>query len=176
MRAPTGCSPYTTTLSAYMRQWFTIYNSHFPPVLIPVGAVGCRHAGGTHQVQRDAAAHFPPLEAAQATGARPLLMIHGDQDYIKTDIARAVFDRATEPKEFWLVANAKHNQAMHIAGDEYHDRVLSSSGIWPARNGPLRCCADARPAVLEGVSTGNEDEPRGGTPPERARRMLHRPA
>lgn len=148
-----------TTLSAYMRQWFTIYNSYFPPVLVPQWVLWVAGTRALHQVQRERSCHFPPLEAAlKRLAPRPLLMIHGDQDtYIKTDIARAVFDRATEPKEFWLVANAKHNQAMHIAGDEYHDRVLRfflRHLAGEERPAPL-VRPDARPAILEGVSTAN---------------------
>ena len=53
-------------------------------------------------------------------------MIHGGGDtYIKPDMARALFDCAGEPKEFWLVEKAKHNQALHVAGDEYRRRVLA---------------------------------------------------
>ena len=53
-------------------------------------------------------------------------MIHGGADaYVKPDVARALFDRAGEPKTFWLVEGAKHNQALHLAGDEYRARVLA---------------------------------------------------
>ena len=40
-------------------------------------------------------------------------MIHGEADtYIKTDMARALADRARGPCEFWVVDGAKHNQAL----------------------------------------------------------------
>jgi fermentation-respiration switch protein FrsA (DUF1100 family) len=52
-------------------------------------------------------------------------MIHGALDtYIKPEMARALFEEAREPKEFWLVAEAKHNQALQVAGDEYRRRIL----------------------------------------------------
>jgi hypothetical protein len=52
-------------------------------------------------------------------------MIHGGSDtYIKPDMSRAIFDRAGPPKDFWLVDGAKHNQAIQVAGEEYHGRVL----------------------------------------------------
>ena len=55
----------------------------------------------------------------------PLLMIHGGADtYIKPKMARSLFDLAREPKEFWLVKGAKHNQALQVAGEEYRRRVL----------------------------------------------------
>ena len=53
-------------------------------------------------------------------------MIHGGGDtYIKPEMARPIFEKAGEPKEFWLVDNAKHNQALQIEGDEYRRRVLA---------------------------------------------------
>jgi fermentation-respiration switch protein FrsA (DUF1100 family) len=51
-------------------------------------------------------------------------MIHGGADtYIKPEMARKLFDRAREPKEFWLVEGARHNQAFHLANAEYQRRV-----------------------------------------------------
>jgi pimeloyl-ACP methyl ester carboxylesterase len=115
-----------TTLLPYMKQWFRIYNNRFPQVLIPkwyyrwIGHIALR------TVERERRCHFPALEEAMAGIApRPLLMIHGGQDtYIKPDMARALFEQAGQPCDFWLVENAKHNQAMHVAGAEYHQRVL----------------------------------------------------
>jgi hypothetical protein len=53
-------------------------------------------------------------------------MIHGEGDtYIKPLTARALFDRAGDPKELWLVKGAKHNQGLTVAGEEYRRRVLS---------------------------------------------------
>jgi fermentation-respiration switch protein FrsA (DUF1100 family) len=56
---------------------------------------------------------------------RPFFMIHGEKDsYIKPSMARVLFDRAGEPKEFWQVPGAKHNQAIEVAPEEYRRRVL----------------------------------------------------
>jgi hypothetical protein len=53
-------------------------------------------------------------------------MIHGQADtYIKPEMARALFARAQEPKELWLVEGAKHNQALQVAAEEYQRRVLA---------------------------------------------------
>src|SRR5262249_55000204 len=55
---------------------------------------------------------------------RPLLMIHGGGDtYIKPEMARALFELAGAPREFWLVEGAKHNQALHVANGDYQRRV-----------------------------------------------------
>jgi len=90
-------------------------------------------------IGRERGCRFPHLERAMAKlSPRPLLMIHGGSDnYIKPDMARRVFDLAGPPKEFWLVDGAKHNQAIQVAGEEYHRRVLeffqkNLAGISPA--------------------------------------------
>ena len=52
-------------------------------------------------------------------------MIHGGGDtYIKPEMARPCSNVPRSPKEFWLVEGAKHNQALQVAGTEYHRRVL----------------------------------------------------
>ena len=43
----------------------------------------------------------------------------------KPDMARTLFDQASEPKELWIVDKAKHNQAFHLANEEYKRRVLA---------------------------------------------------
>lgn len=81
----------------------------------------------TRQIARERNCHYPDLERAMKyLSPRPLLMIHGSADnYIKPEMARELFGMAREPKEFWLVDKAKHNQALHVAGDEYRRRVLA---------------------------------------------------
>ena len=53
---------------------------------------------------------FPHLEAElPRLGKRPLLMIHGEADnYIKPPMAEALYQLASEPKEYWL---ARRSQA-----------------------------------------------------------------
>jgi fermentation-respiration switch protein FrsA (DUF1100 family) len=38
-------------------------------------------------------------------------------------MARRLFNMAREPKEFWLIPGANHNQGPHVAGQEYSRRV-----------------------------------------------------
>jgi pimeloyl-ACP methyl ester carboxylesterase len=116
-----------TTLVPYMRHWFRIYNKHYAVQgLLPSWYYGLLGLVGLRWIERERACHFPHLEKALGRLApRPLLMIHGAADtYIKPDMARALFDRARAPREFWLVAGAKHNQALQVAGDAYLRRVL----------------------------------------------------
>jgi alpha-beta hydrolase superfamily lysophospholipase len=116
-----------TTMVPYMKKWVMIYGKDSPLIRnLPdwyfrwIAYVGLRH------VERDRHCIFPHLEQALARlSPRPLLMIHGAADtYIKLEMAQPLFERAGEPKEFWLVDKAKHNQSLHVAGEEYHRRIV----------------------------------------------------
>jgi fermentation-respiration switch protein FrsA (DUF1100 family) len=54
----------------------------------------------------------------------PLLVLHGDRDeVIPFRLGRALFDAAPEPKTFWTVRGAGHNDLVDAAGLEYRDRL-----------------------------------------------------
>jgi pimeloyl-ACP methyl ester carboxylesterase len=115
-----------TTMVPYMKKWVLIFGKNSLLIrCLPdwyfhwIAHVGLRHIG------RDRRCRFPHVEKAMpALSPRPLLMIHGGADnYIKPQMARALFTRAREPKEFWLIDRAKHNQSLHIAGQEYTRRL-----------------------------------------------------
>lgn len=54
----------------------------------------------------------------------PLLIIHGDADEIVPfSQGQAVFERANQPKTFWGVRHARHNDLLYVAGDEYVPRL-----------------------------------------------------
>ncbi len=115
-----------TTLVPYMRMWFRIYNQqYFAQGLLPswyYGRVGLR---GLREIERQRHCRFPHLEDVLPRLSRPLLMIHGGGDtYIKPHMGQALFEQARGPKEFWLVGDAKHNQALPAAPEEYERRVL----------------------------------------------------
>lgn len=115
-----------TTLVGYMRHWFKIYNTRFPQILIPEWYYHVAAWISLRQVERERHCRFPSVgRAITRLRKRPLLMIHGEQDtYIKPEMARSLFGRAGPMAEMWLVGNAKHNQALHIASEEYRQRVL----------------------------------------------------
>lgn len=116
-----------TTLVPYMKQWFRIYNSHYViQGLIPLWFYGLIGLAGLRQIERQRRCRFPHLERyLPRLAPRPLLMIHGMADtYIKAEMTHRLFAFARQPKELWLVENAKHNQALQIAGAEYRRRVL----------------------------------------------------
>jgi pimeloyl-ACP methyl ester carboxylesterase len=116
-----------TTLVPYMKQWFRIYNRHYAVQgLIPLWFYGQVGLIGLRQIERERRCRFPHLEKyLPALSPRPLLMIHGKADtYIKPEMGGRLFEHARQPKDFWLVENAKHNQALQVAGEAYRQRVL----------------------------------------------------
>jgi uncharacterized protein len=110
----------------YMRQFFRIYNHrHTIQGMLPSWYYEQIARVAIRKIARQRRCRFPDLERCiRRLAPRPLLMIHGGGDtYIKPDMALALFDRANQPKEFWLVENAKHNQALQVANGEYARRV-----------------------------------------------------
>jgi fermentation-respiration switch protein FrsA (DUF1100 family) len=50
----------------------------------------------------------------------PLLLIHGDaDDVVPFSQGEAVYKGANQPKTFWRVSGARHNDLLYVAGDEY---------------------------------------------------------
>lgn len=115
-----------TTLLPYMKKFYTIYNSQYIlQGLVPMWYYGIIGMDALGVLQRQRKCRFAHMERVMSRLRRPLFMIHGGGDtYIKPEMAEALFKRAREPKQFWLVDGAKHNQALHIARDEYQRRVL----------------------------------------------------
>ncbi len=116
-----------STVVPYMRQWFRIYNTHvLVQGVFPDWFFGMIGLAGLKRTERDRNCHFPHLERALPRLApRPIFMIHGGADtYIKASMARDLFARARGLKELWIVEGAKHNQALHVAGEDYRSRVL----------------------------------------------------
>ena len=56
--------------------------------------------------------------------SRPTLVIHGDRDrIIPLALGRQVFDAANEPKTFYLVSGASHNDLYVVGGRAYFERL-----------------------------------------------------
>ncbi len=54
----------------------------------------------------------------------PLLVVHGDQDEIVPfDMGRELFDAAREPKWFYPIAGAGHNDTYVVGGDAYFEAL-----------------------------------------------------
>jgi fermentation-respiration switch protein FrsA (DUF1100 family) len=56
----------------------------------------------------------------------PILFIHGRADHtIPMQLGQALFEAAPEPKSFWAIPGADHNDIVEIAGPEYQKRLRS---------------------------------------------------
>lgn len=115
-----------STMVPYIVYWYTIYIKTIFHGLIGPWYFGFFARKALRLIERDRGVRYIKVErAARKLAPRPLFMIHGEEDsYIKPSMARALFDCARPPKEFWLVPAAKHNQAFHLVGDVYRRRVL----------------------------------------------------
>jgi fermentation-respiration switch protein FrsA (DUF1100 family) len=122
-----GAFGLVSVMLPYMRHWIRIYNKNFlVHGLMPAWYYSHMAHVGIRRVQRTRKVGFFHLEKVVERIAQPLLMIHGKADsYIKVEMARALFSRATGPKEFWAVPGAKHNLSINVAGPEYSRRVVA---------------------------------------------------
>ncbi len=62
----------------------------------------------------------------------PKLFVHGDRDeVIDLELGRRLFAAAAEPKEFWLVKGAGHNDIADVAGEEYTEKMREfGARVW----------------------------------------------
>lgn len=62
----------------------------------------------------------------------PKLFIHGDRDeVIDLELGRGLFQAASEPKQFWLVPGAGHNDITEVAGEAYNARLRDfADAVW----------------------------------------------
>lgn len=124
--ATDGAYATYTTLVPYMQRWIKIYSNRYAvQKALPNWFYGMVGLTGVRRVARNRGVTYPSVEKAVGKLRQPLLMIHGEADgYIKPEMAKALYERAKGPKELWVVPKAKHNQALHVAGDDYHRRVV----------------------------------------------------
>lgn len=116
-----------TTMLQYMRRWVSIYATSLQlKRIFAAGAYWMLAHWALWRVARRRHCRFPSVEkAARKLSPRPWLQIHGGSDsYITPQIARQLHACGGPPKELWLVEDAKHNQAIQTAPDDYKQRVL----------------------------------------------------
>jgi hypothetical protein len=54
----------------------------------------------------------------------PLLQLHGDQDdLVPYEVGRRLFAAANEPKEFFTIKGAHHNDTYEIGGEAYFQAI-----------------------------------------------------
>jgi pimeloyl-ACP methyl ester carboxylesterase len=137
-----GAFPTRGTMLAYILRWAEIYvaNPGFYRAL-PLWIFRFLAWAGRVRSEKRLNCRFPDVERAVARLApRPWLAIHGARDaYIGPEIARTLFAEAGEPKELWVVPEAKHNRCREVAPDEYAARL----GAFLARFAPRRSLAEA---------------------------------
>ncbi|MGL6073884.1 MAG: alpha/beta hydrolase [Fimbriiglobus sp.] len=119
---------YTTVLP-YMRRWVSIYVRGTPAWIrkrSPDWFYGLLAKAAMRRSAKAREVELPALEPALSSVSAPVFMIHGEGDnYITSDMAKSLFARlGNSQSEFWSVPKAKHNQAVHVAGDEYIRRVV----------------------------------------------------
>ncbi|MFO0825510.1 MAG: alpha/beta fold hydrolase [Gemmataceae bacterium] len=116
-----------TTMIPYLKRWIQIYSDRkIIQRVLPTWFYGIIGMVGAKKVARNRGVSYPSIEKAVSRLNRPLLMIHGEGDnYIRPEMAKALFARARGPKELWVVPKAKHNGALTVAGDEYHAKVTA---------------------------------------------------
>lgn len=118
-----------STVVPYMRRWVSIYVKTAEGIrrrLVPDWFYGWIGLAAMGKVSARRGVRFLSVERAADRLRQPVLMIHGGADtYIKPDMAAKLFDRlAAADKELWLVSEAKHNQALNVAGAEYGRRLV----------------------------------------------------
>jgi uncharacterized protein len=144
-----------TTMVPYMQKWILIYCRSSKIVqAFPSWYYRMAAHMALRRIEKQRHCHFPHLEhVIQRLTPRPLLMIHGGGDtYIKPEMAQALFDLAGQPKEFWLVEGAKHNQSFQLAGEEYQRRVLAFFLEHLGGGIPALAPAPSSPAPVNGVA------------------------
>lgn len=156
-----GAFPTRGTMYAYCLRWAEIYvNTRFHRYL-PGWVI--RFVGWAARIRssRRLGCRFPDVErAVRRIAPRPWLQIHGAKDaYIGPEIARRFFAEAREPKDLWLVPNAKHNRCREIEPEAYVERLSTFFNRYaPRRPHPARSFAldPANQAESSSLSTRHD--------------------
>ena len=72
------------------------------------------------------------FEAVRKVGqiGSPLLVVHGGQDQlIKPELGKRLFDAAAEPKRFVLVENGSHHNTNSLGQDQYREAIAELFGL-----------------------------------------------
>jgi pimeloyl-ACP methyl ester carboxylesterase len=124
--ATDGAFGTRSTMLAYILRWAEIYVG-FKWLYRKLPRCFFDYAGWVGRVRSQAKLDRRYLDVETAVSRlapRPWLAIHGEKDvYIGVEIAEDLFRRAREPKELWIVPDAKHNQCLDADPAEYHARV-----------------------------------------------------
>lgn len=123
-----GAFSTETTLTALMKRWAHIfatvklvYQNHPPAFWNFLCWVLMRFA------QPKLKRRFPSVrKALRDMQPRPVFFIHGERDsYIRVDQTELLHETAPSPKYLWIVAKAKHNQAVVTEPRAYAARTIA---------------------------------------------------
>lgn len=131
-----GAFPTHGTMTAYILRWAEIYvASKQLLAALPLWVYSFLCWESRLRSQRRLKCRFADIETAvRRVSPRPWLLIHGERDaYIGPEIARSLFALAREPKEMWLVHDAKHNRCRECEPDAYAARVIAFLGRYAPR-------------------------------------------
>jgi pimeloyl-ACP methyl ester carboxylesterase len=137
-----------TTMIPFMRRWVNIYiKKRGSRAWIPDWFYGLLGLSAIRVVEKKRHVRFESVERAVRRMRQPFLMIHGGGDtYIKPEMASALYKQAGKcrPRDLWVVDKAKHNQAIQLAGDDYHARLVEFFDLHLANAGVAGVTADAK--------------------------------
>lgn len=78
----------------------------------------------SEQIAHFKASAVSPLDAVREVRV-PLLIIHGTADtLIRHSYSELLYRNANEPKELWLIPDARHDNMADIGGEEYVERII----------------------------------------------------
>ncbi|MFN0136899.1 MAG: alpha/beta hydrolase [Phycisphaerae bacterium] len=106
----------------FMRRWAYIfakvrlvYENHHPAFWRVLRCLMLRFA------EREFGCKFPSVrKALMRLSPRPIAFIHGERDsYLPIEQGRLLYALAPQPKSFWAVPRAKHNQAVIVQPERY---------------------------------------------------------
>lgn len=161
--ATDGAFPTHGTMLSYILRWAEIYvRSHHFWKCMPTFIFSFAAWAGRITTERQRGRSYPKLErAARHLGPRPWLLIHGEKDvYISPQIALGLFAHADEPKESWIVPQAKHNRCREIDPNTYRDRLVEFfTRFAPRQAPPSPPRADSTVAVETTVTIPEDAEP-----------------
>jgi pimeloyl-ACP methyl ester carboxylesterase len=122
-----GAFPTNLTQLAYMLRWAKIYIGEGLLYRVTPDwyySLLCGIAR-TLAARRHGCRFLRVARAIRRIAPRPLLMIHGAKDnYVAPEVAQQLFERARQPKQFWLVPGARHNGSVTTAGSQYASRLV----------------------------------------------------
>lgn len=118
-----------TTMVPFIRKWVSIYikRREWIRKKIPDWFYGALANATLADVRKQRHVEFVSVEKCVRRMRQPWLAIQGGADtYIKPEMAETLVGLAKRAaaKELWTVDGAKHNMALHVAGEAYHAKAL----------------------------------------------------